>query len=94
MTDKTRLYSFRVAMVTGIFAAGFLSGSLTQRSAEAQMGEIGSGLMQKAAGSGGAIGSVAKLGTTINDMEKQLNGLQKNLGVLKNIRSALGGAGK
>jgi hypothetical protein len=92
MTDKTRLYSFRVAMVTGIFAAGFLSGSLTQRSAE--VGEIGSGLMQKAAGSGGAIGSVAKLGTTINDMEKQLNGLQKNLGVLKNIRSALGGAGK
>jgi hypothetical protein len=45
MEGKTRLYSIRVAMVTGIFAAGFLSGSLTQRNAEAQMGEIGSGLM-------------------------------------------------
>jgi hypothetical protein len=92
MESKTRLYSIRVAVVTGIFGAGFLCGSFTQqRTAEAQMGEIGSGLMQKATGSGGAIGTVAKLGTTISDMEKQLNGLQKNLGVLKTIRSALGG---
>jgi hypothetical protein len=92
MQRRTMLYTARVAAVSAIFATGFFCGSVTQRSADAQMGDLGGQLMQKASGGGGALGSVAKLGTTITDMEKQLNGLQKNLGVLKNIKAALGGS--
>jgi hypothetical protein len=91
MERKTILYSVRVGMVTGIFAAGFLCGSLTQHSANAQMGELGGELMQKAAGSGGIIGSAAQLGTAITDMEKHVSGLQKNLDILKKIKGSMGG---
>lgn len=85
------LYSVRIGMVTGIFAAGFLCGSLTEHRADAQMKEIGAEMMNRAAGSGGVIGTAVQMGTTINDMEKQLNGLQKNLTVLKKIKASLGG---
>jgi len=37
------------------------------------------------------LGSVTKLGTAIVDMEKHVDGLQKNLDTLKQIKSALGG---
>ncbi len=91
MKPRTKLYSVRVGMVTGIFAVGFFCGSLTGRSANAQFGDVGGELMQKATGSGGIIGSAAEMGTTISDMEKHIDGLQKNLGVLKKIKTALGG---
>ena len=91
MSRKTILYSVRVAMVAVIFTAGYLCGSMTeQRSANAQMGEFGAELMQRAAGSGGIVGSVAQLGTTITDMEKNVSGLQKNIDTLKKVRAALG----
>jgi len=92
MERKTVLYTLRVAMVTGIFAAGFLCGSVTeQREAIAQMKELGQEMLNRAAGSGGILGSAAQLGTTIVEMEKQVDGLQKNLGVLRKIKAALGG---
>ena len=92
MERKTVLYTLRVAMVTGIFAAGFLCGSVTeQREANAQMKELGQEMLNRAAGSGGILGSAAQLGTTIVEMEKQVDGLQKNLGVLRKIKAALGG---
>jgi hypothetical protein len=92
MERKTLLYTVRVTMVSGIFAAGFLCGSVTeQREANAQMKEIGQEMMNRAAGSGGVLGSAAQLGMTIVEMEKQVDGLQKNLGVLKKIKAALGG---
>ncbi len=91
MSRKTILYSVRVGMVAGIFAAGYLCGSLTEHSANAQMGEIGGELMQKAAGSGGILGTAAQLGTTISDMEKNISGLQNNLETLKKVKTALGG---
>lgn len=47
--------------------------------------------MDKAAGSGGTVGTVAKLGTTVSDLEKQVSGLQRNIATLKPVQSALGG---
>lgn len=91
MSRKTILYSARVGMVAGIFAAGYICGSLTEHSANAQMGDIGSELMQKAAGSGGILGTAAQLGTTITDMEKNISGLQNNLETLKKVKTVLGG---
>jgi len=94
MTRNRVLYSLRIAAVTGIFGAGYLCGTLTQQSAEAQLGDIGSDVMKKAAGSGGALGNVAKLGTTISDLEKHVSGLQKNIDTLKSVKAALGGVVK
>ena len=94
MARNTVLYSLRIVTVTGIFGVGYLCGSLTQQSAEAQLGDIGSDVMKKAAGSGGALGNVAKLGTTISDLEKHVSGLQKNIDTLKSVKAALGGVMK
>lgn len=81
----------RVALLAGVFAAGVLCGSIGQRPAGAQLGDMGGKVMEKAGDSGGALGSVAKLGTSIVDMQKEVDGLQKNLETLKQIKSALGG---
>jgi hypothetical protein len=91
MLNKTISYSVRVVIVAGTFGVGYLCGSVTERSANAQMGDIGGELMQKAAGSGGMLGSAAKLGTAITDMEKHVSGLQNNIDTLKTIKAALGG---
>ena len=91
MTGKTMLYSVRIGVVTVIFAAGFLSGSLTQHNANAGLGDMGGDLMKKAADSGGPLGAAAELGTTITDMEKHISGLQKNLDTVKKVKSMLGG---
>jgi hypothetical protein len=91
MIGKTMLYSVRIGVVTVIFAAGFLSGSLTQHNANAGLGDMGGDLMKKAADSGGPLGAAAELGTTITDMEKHISGLQKNLDTVKKVKSMLGG---
>jgi len=84
----------RVAVLAAVFSAGYLCGSVAPQKAEAQLGEIGSDVMKRAAESGGAIGTVAKLGGAITDMEKHLSAMQKNLDTLKSVRSALGGGAK
>ncbi len=91
MTRKTIFYSVRVAVVACIFSIGFLCGSLTQQRADAQVEELGGALLKKAGEGGGAVGSVVQLGTTIQDMEKNVSGLQKNLDTLKKVKAALGG---
>ncbi|MBU5635866.1 hypothetical protein KOM00_03890 [Geomonas sp. Red69] len=91
MKQKTVIYSLRVAAFAVVFVAGYLCGSITEHRADAQMGDLGSELLQRAAGSGGIIGSVAQLGTTITEMEKNVSGLQKNIDTLKKVKSALGG---
>ncbi|WP_224961969.1 hypothetical protein [Geomonas subterranea] len=91
MSRNTVLYSVRIGMVAGIFGAGYLCGSLTEHNANAQWGDVGGELLQKAAGSGGMIGSVAQLGTTITDMEKNVSGLQKNIDTLKTVKAAISG---
>ncbi len=91
MSRKAILYSIRIGIVAGIFSAGFLCGSLTQHSANAQMGDLGGELLKKAGESGGTLGSVVQLGTTINEMDKHVSALQKNLETLRKVKAALGG---
>jgi hypothetical protein len=57
-------------------------------------GGLGEEVLQKAEGSGGMLGSVAQLGTTITDMEKHVTGLQQNLDALKKVEAALHMGGK
>jgi hypothetical protein len=69
-----------VSLLGGMFVLGFVSGSVSQRSAQAQV-----------PGMGGALGSVTELGSSIVEMQQHVDGLQKNLATLKKVQSALGG---
>lgn len=91
MSSKTILYSVRIGIVTVIFSAGYLCGSLPQQNANAEMGNFGGDMLKKASESGGSLGSVAQLGTAITDMEKNVSGLQKNIDTLKKVKTMLGG---
>ena len=82
--------TFQIVVLATVFAAGYLSGSVTQRDADAQLKEMGEGALKGAAKTqAGADDSAAKLGRTISDMEVQVDGLNRNLRVLKDIQSAL-----
>jgi hypothetical protein len=81
----------RIGALVAIFAAGWIGGSVTQRSANAQMGDVGKGVMEKAGEQGGALGAAGKLGTSIGDIQKNLDALQKNVDTLKSIQGMLGG---
>lgn len=74
-----------------VFAGGYVLGTLDVEPAEAQVGDLGKDLMNQAAGSGGALGSAAQLGTTITDMQTNVSNLQKNIDALNKIKAALGG---
>lgn len=76
----------RLGLVVALFAAGFVCGTLTHRSAEAQLGDV-----MKKAGESGALGSVGEMGSAIVDMQKNVDGLQKNLDTFKKVKAALGG---
>jgi hypothetical protein len=77
-------------MLVGMFVAGFFCGSVSQRSADAQLKEMGTGVLEKATGSGGALGAVGELGSSIVEMQEHVTGLQKNLDTLKKVQSSLG----
>jgi hypothetical protein len=81
----------QVGALSGMFAGGFLCGSVVQRPADAQMGELGDAVMKKAGESGGSLGSAAQLGSSILEMQQHVTGLQKNLDSLNKIKAALGG---
>lgn len=81
----------RVGAMIGIFAAGWFCGTVTQRNAEAQLGDLGKAAMEKAGDSGGVVGAAAKLGTSISDIQTHLDALQKNVETLKSIKGLLGG---
>jgi hypothetical protein len=70
-----------VGMVLVVFVAGFFLGSVSQRSADAQLPGIGKG----------ALGAASELGSSIVEMQQHVNGLQKNLDTLKKIQGALSG---
>jgi hypothetical protein len=74
-------------ILAGVFALGYFCGSANQPSAEAQIG----GLLEKAGQSGGTLGSVTQLGSSIVEMQDHVNGLQKNLETLRKVQSALTG---
>jgi len=77
---------FQVILLAGVFGAGWLCGSVGQRNADAQLGDV-----MKKAGESGSLGSVGQLGSSIVEMQDHVNGLQKNLETLKKIKAALGG---
>ena len=76
----------RVGGVAAVFAAGFICGSLAQRPAEAQLGDV-----IKKAGESGALGPAGQLGTSLVEMQDHVTGLQKNIDALKKVKAALGG---
>jgi len=77
----------RVLAVAGVFGAGYLCGSLGERSAQAQLDDV----MKKAGEQGGALGQVGQLGSSIVEMQKHVDGLNKDLDTLRKIKGALGG---
>jgi hypothetical protein len=99
MAKGTMGNGIRISVLAGVFAAGFLSGAWSQHPADAQLGEVGKAAGKAAVGSAvdsavgesGALGAVAKLGSTIGDLEGHVKGLQQNLDTLKAVQSALGG---
>ena len=91
MMRSALVRGLRIGMLVGVFGAGFLCGSVTQRRAEAQLGDLGGKAMEKMEQSGGTLGAVAKLGSAIADMQKHVEALQKNLDAFKQVKGALGG---
>ena len=91
MANQSKVQVIRVGVITMVFALGFLCGSVTQHRAEAQLGELGKQAVEKAGASGGPLGSAVKLGQAITDMQQHVDGLQKNIEVLKTVKAALGG---
>lgn len=91
MARKSLTYSVRIGVIAVIFAAGYLTGSVTQKNANAGLQDLGGDVLKRAAESGGALGTATQLGTTITDMEKNIGGLQKNLETIKKVRAMLGG---
>jgi hypothetical protein len=81
MKQRVLRRSLLVGMCLGLFAMGFVCGSVSQRSADAQLPGIGQG----------ALGSVTELGSSIVEMQQHVTRLQKNLDTLKKIQGALGG---
>jgi hypothetical protein len=76
----------RVLAAAGIFAVGWLCGSLGQRSAEAQLGDV----PKKMAPEGGSFGPTAELGSQIADMQKHVDALGKDLDAMRKVQAALG----
>jgi hypothetical protein len=79
-----------VLMILGVFALGYVCGSLSQRHADAQVGGLG-GVLEKAGGMGGPVGSVAQMGSSLVEMQDHVTGLQKNIDSLKKVQAALTG---
>ena len=81
----------RASGIAAIFAAGYLCGAITQpQPAEAQVSDLMKQAGQ-ATGGGGMLGTATKLGTSITEMQKNIDGLNKNMEVLKEVKAALGG---
>jgi len=79
-----------VLMILGVFALGYVCGSLSQRYADAQVGGLG-GALEKAGGMGGPVGSIAQMGSSLVEMQDHVTGLQKNIDSLKKVQAALTG---
>jgi len=81
----------RAGGIGAVFAAGYLVGALSQPApADAQVGELMKQAGQ-ATGGEGMLGTATKLGTSIAEMQKNVDSLQKNIEVLEQIKTALGG---
>ena len=72
----------RIAAVVGIFGAGYLCGTLGQRSAAAETDVPQEG--------GGSFGPFGELGRSITQMQQHVDGLNKELEALRKVNAALG----
>jgi hypothetical protein len=90
MKKKNIARSLMIASIVGTFSFGYVCGSLNQRDAAAQVPGIGDAL-QRAGQSGGALGNVSQLGSSIVEMQEHVNGLQKNIDTLKKFQASLTG---
>ena len=91
MRQRQMVRGIRLGILAATFAVGFVVGSVNRHPADAQLGELGKAAMEKAGESGGGLGSVVQLGSSIVEMQQHVDGLQKNIEVLKKIKSSLGG---
>lgn len=91
MVKRSMTRGMQTAVCTGVFMVGFLCGSTTQQRADAQLGELGKEAMKQAGGAGGAVGGAMELGSAIVDMQQHVDGLQKNIELLKKVKAGLGG---
>lgn len=89
----------RIALLTAVFAFGYLAGSTTDNRAEAQFGDAlkaagaaAAGNMAAGAGSEGMLGSAMKLGTSITEMQESVNTLQRNIEILQGIKASITGS--
>jgi hypothetical protein len=87
MTKTKFSRGLMIAIIVGVFGLGYVCGSMTQRQAEAQIGE----LLEKAGKAGGPVGSVAQFGSSLVEMQDHITGLQKNLDTFKKVQSSLTG---
>jgi hypothetical protein len=87
MTNKKFSRGLKIAIIVAVFGLGYFCGSMTQRQAEAQIGD----LLEKAGKAGGPVGSVAQFGSSIVEMQDHINGLQKNLDTFKKVQASLTG---
>jgi len=83
--------SFRIAAFAVVFGTGYLLGTITHPSADAQMEQLEKKAMEHAAGAGGPLGAAAQLGETITGLQKNVSELQSHIDTLNKIKSALGG---
>ena len=68
------------SLLGGMFILGFVSGSVSQRSAQAQV-----------PGLGGALSSATELSSSISEIQQHVDGLQKNVATLKKVQTTLMG---
>lgn len=83
--------TLRALALAGVFGVGYLLGTVTQPSAQAQMGELGKKALEAAGESGGPLGAAAQLGTQITEMRDHVAALNANLDQLDKIKALLGG---
>src|SRR5262245_62827343 len=86
MTRTVMARAMLTGMVVGAFTLGYVTGSVSQRRADAQ--GLG-GILDQAGKAGGLMGTAKELGTSITEMQDHVTGLQKNLETLKKLQSAL-----
>jgi len=90
MTQRGMGRGVLVSLLIGMFLVGFVCGSVRQRSAQAQV-PGSKGVLEKATGAGGALGSVTELGSSIVEMQQHVDGLQKNIATLKKVQAIISG---
>ena len=83
--------ALRVLAFGTVFGAGYMFATVTQTTAQAQMGDLGKKAMEATGSQGGALGSVTDLGKSIMDMREHVTALNENLDKLEKIKAALGG---